>query len=255
LASTIAELLSGPYSKTAISESMPRAHTVIRSALAAIARITLGHHIPEERDGGIVVPYESDWEGLPDAVERIITSGGASREQAQADLCHAISDGQIRLRCQLDKHADRPQTSTSVVSASQFEIPTKLEPGDFDWQESRPIAPWPLREFDRHQPGRWCLKWIKLSRVDVTTILLQRSDAAPPNVGSEPIGPPRKLERQKSSRVIAESAIHELWPEGPPPREKVSNVDLVARVSKQMKQTGVTNVSPDTILRAAGRRK
>ena len=201
------------------------------------------------------MPHESEWEGLPDAVERIITFRGASREQAQADLCHAISDGRIQLRCQLKEHAHRPQTSTSVVSASQFEIPTKLEPGDFDWQESRPIAPWPLREFDRHQPGRWCLKWIKLSRVDVTTILLQRSDAAPPNVGSEPIGPPRKLERQKSSRVIAESAIHELWPEGPPPREKVSNGDLVARVSKQMNQTGVTTVSPDTILRAAGRRK
>jgi hypothetical protein len=201
------------------------------------------------------VPYESEWEGLPDAVERIITSGGASREQAQSDLCHAISDGQIRLRCQLDKHADRPQVSASVVSASQFEIPTKLEPGDFDWQESRPIKPWLLREFERHQPGRWYLKWIQLSRADITTIFLQRSDAAPPNVGSESIGPPRKRARQKASRVIAESAIRELWPEGPPSREKVSNGDLVARVSKQMKETGVTNVSPDTILRAAGRRK
>ena len=205
--------------------------------------------------GGVVVPYESEWEGLPDAVERIITSRGASREQAQADLCHAISDGRIQLRCQLKEHAHRPQTSTSVVADSQFEIPIKLEPGDFDWQESRPIAPWWLREFDRHQSGRWYLKWIKLSWVDITTILLQRSDAAPPNVGSEPIGPPRKRDRQKSSRVIAESAIHQLWPDGLPPREEVSNGDLVARVSKQMNQTGVTTVSPDTILRAAGRRK
>ena len=201
------------------------------------------------------MPYESEWEGLPDAVERITTSRRASREQAQTDLCHAISDGQIRLRCQLDKHADRPQTSTSMASASQFEIPIKLEPGDFDWQESRPIAPWRLREFDRHQSGRWHLKRIELSRKDVTTKLLQGGNAAAATASPGPIEGPARRERKKSSRVIAESAIHELWPEGPPPREKVSNGDLVARVSKQMNQTGVTNVSPDTILRAAGRRK
>jgi hypothetical protein len=65
------------------------------------------------------VPYESAWERLPDAVERIMADRGASREQAQADLCHAISDGLIRLRAQLDRHAHRPQKSSSVVSATE----------------------------------------------------------------------------------------------------------------------------------------
>ena len=201
------------------------------------------------------MPYESAWEGLRDAVEHIMISRGASREQAQTDLSHAISDGLIRLRGQLDRHANRPQTSSAVAFTPELEIPVKLEPGDLDWEESRPTAPWRLSEFDRHHPGLWYLKRIEASRVDITTILLQRLDAAPPNVGSDAIGPPRKRERQKSSRVIAESAICELWPEGPPSRETVSNGDLVARVGRQMSQTGVTNVSPDTILRAAGRRK
>jgi hypothetical protein len=74
------------------------------------------------------VPYESAWEQLADAVERIMTSRGGSREQAQADLCHAISDGQIGLRGQLDRHDLRPQTSSSIVSAPQLEIPISLKP-------------------------------------------------------------------------------------------------------------------------------
>jgi hypothetical protein len=200
------------------------------------------------------VPYESAWERLPDAVERIMALHGASSEQAQADLCHAISDGLIRLRAQLDRHANGLQRSSSVVSATELEIPIKLDPGDFDWQKSRPTAPWRLREFKRHHPGLWYLEHIKLSREDIIAILLQGCDAVPANVSSEPTGPPLKRERKKPKQVIAENAIHEIYPEDPPPREKVSNVDLVARVSKQLKQTGASIVSPDTILRAAGRK-
>jgi hypothetical protein len=60
--------------------------------------------------------------------------------------------------------------------------------------------------------------------------LLQRSDAAPANVGSQSVGPPRNRERQRSGRAIAEHAISQIWLEAPPPRENVSNGDLVARV-------------------------
>ncbi len=200
------------------------------------------------------VPYESAWESLPDAVERIMKSRGASREQAQADLCHAISDGQFRLRAQLDRHAGGSQKSSSVVYETELEIPIKLNPGDLDWQKSRPTAPWRLRKLERHHSGLWYLKHFELSREDICTILLQGCDAVAANISTEPIGPPRKTERKKSSRVIAENAIREIYPDGPPPREKVSGVDLVARVSKHMKETGASIVSADTILRAAGRK-
>lgn len=200
------------------------------------------------------MPYESAWEGLADAIERIMTARGVSPEEAQADLCHAISDGVIQLRVQLKGHAHRPQTSSAWVSASQLEIPIKLKPGDFDWQESRPTAAWRLREFERHQSGCWHLKRIELSRKDVTTKLLQGGDATAVTTSPGPIEGPRRRERKKSKRVIAENAIREIWPEGPPPREKVSDGDLIDRVSKHMKRTGASTVSPDTILRAAGRK-
>jgi hypothetical protein len=93
----------------------------------------------------------------------------------------------------------------------KLEIPIKLDPGDFDWQESRPTAPWWLREFALSGP--WYLKHIELSRGDITTILLQGCDAPPAKVSSEPMGPPRKRERNKSQRVIAENAIRGIWPE------------------------------------------
>jgi hypothetical protein len=199
------------------------------------------------------VSYESAWEGLSDAVERIMTCRGGSHEQARADLCHAILDRLIRLRCQLDRHAHRPQTSSSVVSGEQFDIPTKLKSDDFDWKESRPTGPWWLREFERHQCGPWYLKRIELSREDVSTILLQRGDAAPATVSSGPIEAPRRRERRKSKRVAAETAIREVYG-GIPPREKVFDRHLIAKVGEQMRRNGTPAVSDDTILRAAGRK-
>jgi len=217
--------------------------------LAAIAPTHFLSPYPSRREGGIIVPYVSMWESLADAVERVVTARGVSRKQAQADLCHVISDGEIRLRGHLDRHAQRGQTSRVVVSSHQLEIPTNLEPGGFDWQESRPTAPWFLRELERHHFGPWYLKRIELSRDDVTAILVQGNGAA---AAIRPA--PRSRERAKSKRVIAENAIREVWFEGPPPREKVSNCDLVDRVSKHMKRAGASTVSPDTILRAAGRK-
>jgi hypothetical protein len=183
-----------------------------------------------------------------------MTAGGVSLEEAQADLCRMISDGVIGLRGQLDRHAHRPLVSSSVVSDAQLEIPIKLEPGDFDWQESRPTAPWFLREFEKYHNGPWHFKRIELSRENVTSILLRGGDAAVATGSPGRIEAPRRRERKKSKRVIAENAIREIWPEGPPPREKVSDGDLIDRVSKHMKRTGASTVSPDTILRAAGRK-
>jgi hypothetical protein len=200
------------------------------------------------------MPYEPAWEGLLDAVERIMTSRGGSREQLQADLCRAISDGVMEIRVQLDRHAHRPQTSSSVVSATKFEIPTDLEPSDLDWQESRPTAPWWLRELERHQSGQWHLKRIEVSREDVTKIFLQGGDAAPATVSAGPIGAPRRRERRRSKQVAAENALREVYG-GIPSREQVFDRHLIASVGEQMRRNGIPAVSDDTILRAAGRRR
>jgi hypothetical protein len=69
--------------------------------------------------------------------------------------------------------------------------------------------------------------------------------------------PPRGPRRRKSSpsRDRASSAIGELYPDGVPAQSREPNADLFREVGKRLKKTGHDDVSNDTILRAAGRRK
>jgi hypothetical protein len=47
--------------------------------------------------------YVAEWEPLADACKRVMAAG-ASREQAQADICRAIADEAVRIRVRLDRH-------------------------------------------------------------------------------------------------------------------------------------------------------
>jgi hypothetical protein len=53
----------------------------------------------------------------------------------------------------------------------------------------------------------------------------------------------------------ARGAIKELYPNGIPGQAAEPNTNLCRRVGEKLKQAGLPDVSDDTILRAAGRRK
>jgi hypothetical protein len=73
----------------------------------------------------------------------------------------------------------------------------------------------------------------------------------------EPAHFPKKTKKSKSrpSRDGASRTINELYPQGVPDQATVPNKILCQRVAEQLKKDGLEQVSSDTILRAAGRRK
>jgi hypothetical protein len=68
-------------------------------------------------------------------------------------------------------------------------------------------------------------------------------------------GAPLRRAKSKPTLERARGAVEELYPNGVPPQSAEPNVNLCRRVGEKLKKSGLPNVSNDTILRAAGRRK
>ncbi len=91
-------------------------------------------------------------------------AAGHSREEAQADICRAVADCVIRFRGRLKQHATRPMTSKNILEGAAFDIPTKIQPKDLDWELSCPVKPWLVRPKMFKLPGYWELDWIGTER-------------------------------------------------------------------------------------------
>jgi hypothetical protein len=199
--------------------------------------------------------YVSQWERLPAVLARVMETGGLTREEAQADICVAIADGRIKIRGKLDKHAMKPLTATEVLEGRYLLVSTDLKPEDFNWEESRPVKPWVVTPEGSRVPGPWHLEWIKLSRFDVTDALCgvgrqaERAPALPSHYNA------RATSRNRPAFQRAQRAIAELYPQGVPTQTDLPNPILCRRVGDHLRSQGLPNVSDDTILRAAGRRK
>src|SRR5262245_35326553 len=126
---------------------------------------------PRSNNSGEVcfMPYVPAWERLPDVIGRLM-AGGRPKELAQADLCRAIADGTVNIRCQLIERRGSRSTSKASLEGKAFEIPTEIKPEDFDWEASRPIKPWFVRR-GCSLAGHWDLAWIQVSRADVKKAL------------------------------------------------------------------------------------
>jgi hypothetical protein len=113
--------------------------------------------------------YDSIWERLPNAIERIMTLTGLAKDKAQSALCEAIADGVMRFRGQLCRHATRRMTSSSILKGEHFEIPATFKSADLDWEASRPTKPWVVcRGHFFSLPGHWHLNWLEVMKIDVT---------------------------------------------------------------------------------------
>jgi hypothetical protein len=67
--------------------------------------------------------------------------------------------------------------------------------------------------------------------------------------------PQRSFSKTRPALERARGAIKELYPTGVPAQAAEPNTNLCRRVGEKLKQAGLPEVSDDTILRAAGRRK
>ena len=128
--------------------------------------------------------YVPDWEGLADALKRVM-SAGVAEEEAKTDICNAIADRHIRVRFHTSKvwAEGKPGgsigTAQTVCDGSEVDIPASLRRFDFDWQKSRPVASW-----RKHGPDPWTLPYIEMvDRMDVfapdvTKVLCDARNAA-----------------------------------------------------------------------------
>ncbi len=197
--------------------------------------------------------YISKWEHLPDALDRVVEATGLSKEAAQADICRAVFDGVIEIRAGLGEHNTRPMRSGgTMLGGDAFQIPTPLNPEDFDWQRSRPIKPWFVRREAFRQPGYWNLKWIELSRADVTNVLCTVPAAGESSAQAQ--AKTTLKTRRRPTLERAQHAIQSVYPDGVPSQVVEPNATLYRHIGDWLKGNGLPNVSDDTILRAAGRR-
>ena len=95
------------------------------------------------------------------------------------------------------------------------------------------------------------MDWIEVFSADVTKLCTSRSQ------GEATQRPSRTVATHRSQPAFerARRAINELFPKGVPGQADVPNATLCRRVGVKLKNDGLPNVSDDTILRAAGRRK
>ena len=196
------------------------------------------------------MPYPPGWERLSDAATRVMTAAGIANDEARSNICQAIADGTVKIRCQLKRHKTNKMTSKTVLEGNAFEIPTKIKPDDLDWEGSRPVNPWRIRHGSYAIPGDWDLEWIELSRTHVTNVLC----AAETPESAQPARETGPRSRSRPKLESAQRAIKELYPHGVPDQAAEPNVTLCRRVGEWLKDKGLPDVSDDTILRATGRR-
>jgi hypothetical protein len=111
--------------------------------------------------------YVQDWERLSDALKRLVEAG-VSEDEGKLDISRAIADRKIRGRLTVAMEADIIATwhqmvmkvqglgtgpnhlagSVECFEGGNINVPSYLLPGDFDWQASRPLLPWPIRPRD-----------------------------------------------------------------------------------------------------------
>jgi hypothetical protein len=192
--------------------------------------------------------YVPAWQRLSDAIESVIGGAGRSREEAKTDICQAIADRTVRIQGKPRRHTTRPSTSNRVLEGKDFLIPDEIKPADLDWGNSRPLTPWTIHREVFGFPGQWELEWIELFRTDVTNVLC----GGPTERTSSKTG---VTSRSRPVRERAQQAINELYPNGVPEPAALPNTVLCRRVGEKLREQGLVDVSDDTILRVAGRRR
>jgi hypothetical protein len=124
-------------------------------------------------------------------------------------------------------------------------IPPILSPSDFHWQRSRSLNLCRGIDLQNH-----C---IELFRSDVTKVLCGSTDGDISPGGKD--GNLPGSSKQRPARQRAEEVLTQLFGDRVPDQTALPNAVLCKQVGAKLKELGYTDVSDDTILRAAGRRK
>lgn len=197
--------------------------------------------------------YISNWENLSDARDRVVAATGCSQEEVEADICGAMIDGAIKIRCKPRKHLHSPMRPPKTPLEGIFQVPDDLKPDDLDWANSRPTQPWLVPRGAYRPCGHWHLDWIKLLKADVTNALCSAPGKAKPASENAPAKPAARS-RSRPAFERAQRAFRALYPDGAPTQADVPNKILCEKIAQWLKKKDLPSVSDDSILRAVGRR-
>jgi hypothetical protein len=228
--------------------------------------------------------YIPDWETLAETSARVMTTNELSMSEAQLDICRAYRDGKLRAKYGVERvqtpygfEVNRQAFGQPRSSLDRRDIiglprvPPDLIPDDIDWVNSRPKTPW----LDN---GKFVvlIAKIELSTADVIRILCGggkrgRGESAlhfPPKksvpdvsgaeakiASARRTSAPMPTKKSSTKRNRAQRAVKELWPNGPPSKDEMTDVELFRMVCEKLGPTAARDLSSDTVLRAAGRRK
>jgi hypothetical protein len=226
--------------------------------------------------------YVPEWERLADARKRVMAAG-LSKGEAERDLCAAMSDGKIKVRpfFELVKRTildhqiakrDRRKIFDFVRDLQEGVHPypepwddfrafsTKgVTPRQLDWRQSRFRNVWHVPIHPEKAPMDWNVS-VELASADVTRALItdtrtQQAATAPPESTTRKTRPPAGRERARPQREAAMEALKAIYVKGIPSQSTVPNKALCAKVNEYQKDKRLSEIRPDSILRAAGRRK
>lgn len=198
------------------------------------------------------MPYDRAWKRLPEAMTGFMAAANCSEMEAKADICQAIADGAIEIRGKLKRHTSKRIISQDVLAGTDLHIPPDIKPNELDWDQSRPLKPWPVRREKYRIPGIWELEWIELYSADVASVICPAAERDQSDSRSSPKVGSRSRRRPVHERAL--QVLSELFPQGIPEQADLPNTLLCRRVGEKLKELGKPDVSDDTILRAAGRR-
>src|SRR5438552_15447277 len=127
----------------------------------------------------VVLRSSSDTRSLVPAPEQIHQPAAlndstppTAKPFSPTDICVAIAGRTINFQAKLRRHETKPlRDSVSILEGRDFHIPHKIKPEDLDWEQSRPLKPWPVKREDHIIHGRWYLEWIELCREEVSKVL------------------------------------------------------------------------------------
>jgi hypothetical protein len=203
----------------------------------------------------VFMPYVPDWERLSDALKPLVIAS-VSENNAKLDISRAIADKKIRVRLTVAIEPDVLTAHLQMVAKVQglgsdpkhsvpnvecFEdanvkIPSQLMPDDFDWENSRPLQPWPFRwrggRRDEWQLPSQPALLIELRTVDLLSWIETCSEPALSGQGTSSeaqhedsgAGLSREVTSNKAHDKAAQGsktlgileAIEQLWPDGMP---------------------------------------
>jgi hypothetical protein len=200
---------------------------------------------------------------------------GVAEVEAKRDICHAINDKKIKVRIyfvisptNVERRSRRALSPREVRYLNGDQIPEGLEPGDFDWSQSRVRKPW---EEVRSPSGSVLGHWQLIERSHY-----KRDDALPKSLTSPKRRPriaylhrvdlfrddvtniliaARTQRRGSPALERAHRALNAVYSGDIPDQATEPNKKLCARVNDKLEEWKLPSVSNDTSLRAAGRRK